>query len=315
MHIAVSTDTTYLRHTAVMLTSLLENNKGIQAEIHLIGVDLDSIELERFRNTIALYHQTLHYYPMSASSLEGLPKGTHSYITSATWCRLFLQDILPAYVDKVLYLDGDIIVTGDIKHMYDTPLGDNLIAAVSDEVNGYAEYYQNLGLPQDHTYVNAGVLLINLDAWRRKDIKKSALEYLSSAKTAVLPNADQDIINILCAGSILLLPLRYNLQDALMRRKVPYIRPEVEAQIDREVADGRIFHFSCVKKPWQFRCIHPLRREYYRYLEKTEWKYVHDTIAELDILYMIGYWCAYMLRLTNRYRKSVSAFAKSIDID
>lgn len=315
MHIAVSTDTNYLRHTAVMLASLFENNKGINVDIHLIGVDLDNIELERFRNTIALYHQNLHYYPFASSTLEGLPKGMHTYISPATWCRLFLQDILPSYIDKLLYLDGDIIVTGDIQEMYDTQLGDNLIAAVSDEINGYAEYYQRLSLPQDHTYVNAGVMLINLDAWRGKDIKKCALEYLSSAKTTVLPNADQDIINILCAGRISLLPLRYNLQDALLRRKVPFIRHEVEAQIDTEVADGRIFHFSCVKKPWQFRCIHPLRHEYYRYLEHTEWKYVHDSIAELDILYMICYWCAYMLGLTNRYRKSVAAFAKRIDIE
>ena len=315
IHIVVCSDANYLCHTATMLVSLFEHNRQSKVVVHLIGTGIGDIDLLRFRNTLDAYSQQLCFYPFDISNVDSLPKGTHKYITSTTYCRLFIQDILPSYINKVLYLDGDILVMGDIQKMWNTDLTGYLVAATSDEVNGYAEYYARFGFPSDHVYFNAGMLLINLAQWRAEDIKSRAFEFLARTNRPRLDNADQDILNVLCAGKICELPLRYNLQDAILRRSVPNIRKEVEATIDNEIGEGRIFHFSCVKKPWDFRCIHPLKKEYYRFREKTEWRGLVQEVNDKEVIYMIAYWCAYMLGLTNRYRKSVFQFAKRIDID
>lgn len=301
MHIVCCSDSNYLQHTAVMLVSLFENNKDTDITVHLIGPELDKVEYERFSNTIAKYNHTLNYYQFDLHLLEKFP-GTRQYISSTTWCRLFIQDILPADIDKVLYLDGDIIVTDDISELSRIEMGDNLVAAVSDEINGYDEYYTRYGFPKDYIYFNAGMLLINLAAWRRYDVKTKALEYLARTDRPELENADQDLLNIICAGKTIDLPLRYNLQDALCRNKILHIRKEIEEILDDEIKQGKVFHFSCPKKPWSMKCIHPKKPLYYEYLDKTEWKGAGIGINDGEVIYMIFYWIAYALHLTNRYR-------------
>ena len=304
IHIVCCSDTNYLRHTAVMLVSLFENNKESEFTVHLIAPQLDEMEFLRFKTTVENYHQTLRTYNFDITQLAEFPK-TRDYISSTTWCRLFVQDILPSSIEKVLYLDGDIIVSGDIIPLWNTDLNEKLLAAVSDEINGYEEYYSRYGFPKDYVYFNAGVLLINLKEWRAFDVKKKALDFLKKENRVELENSDQDLLNIICVGKTVELPLRYNLQDALCRKKILHIRKNVEKILDHEIKEGKVFHFSCPKKPWRFRCIHPQKELYYRYLEKTEWKGQIEGINDLDVIYMIFYWVAYALGLTNRYRKSI----------
>ncbi|MCF0180320.1 MAG: glycosyltransferase family 8 protein [Bacteroidales bacterium] len=303
IHLVCCSDSNYLQHTAVMLVSLFENNKEREFTVHLIGPELDKNEFARFTNTIENFNQTLCYYKFDQNLLKDFPN-TRQYISNTTWCRIFIQDILPDNVEKVLYLDGDIVVTGDISPLWQTNLNNKLLAAVSDEINGYDEYYSRYGFPKDYVYFNAGVLLINLYEWRKYDVRTKALEYLSKEHPA-LENADQDLLNIICAGKTVELPLRYNLQDALCRKKILHIRKDVEEILDSEIREGKVFHFSCPKKPWTFRCIHPLKSLYYQYLEKTEWKNKIEGINDREVIYMIFYWVAYAFGLTNRYRKSV----------
>lgn len=297
-----------------MLVSLFENNPWADATIHLIGTNIGQEDLKRIKHDIEKYNQTLVYYPFDEDLLEGLPSGTHKYITPTTYCRLFIQDIIPQEVDKVLYLDGDIIVVSDIKDLWATELSENLVGAVSDEVNGYEQYYQRFGFPENHIYFNAGVLLINLKEWRGNNVKQKALDYISQPHPQ-LDNADQDILNVLCCERIKELPLRYNMQDALLRRHVPNIRKEVSSAIENEICNTNILHFSCVKKPWQIRCIHPAKRIYRKYQGKTSWNEEKTKFSIGDLFYMGAYWIAYALGLTNKYRKSISIFTKGIKVD
>lgn len=304
IHIVCCSDSNYLKHTAVMLVSLFENNKESAFTVHLIGPELDEVEYLRFSNTITRYEQKLCYYKFDLAQLANFP-GTRQYISNTTWCRLFIQDILPQEIGKVLYLDGDIVVVGDIRPLWNTDLNGKLVAAVSDEINGYDEYYHRYGFPEDYVYFNAGVLLINLKEWRDSDVKSKALNYLAKSDRPTLENADQDLLNIVCAGKTVNLPLRYNLQDALCRNKILHIRKEVEAILDDEIRQGVIFHFSCPKKPWSLKCIHPRKSLYHQYLDLTEWKGTNIGINDKEVIYMIFYWVAYAFRLTNRYRKSL----------
>jgi len=315
IHIVCCSDANYLRHTATMLVSLFENNKWATVTIHLLGTNICDSELNKFKTDIERFGHTLCYYAFDETTINSLPSGTHSYISKTTYCRLFIQDILPQNIEKVLYLDGDILVVSDIKELWDTDLSNNLVGAVSDEVNGYKQYYQRFGFPKEHIYFNAGVLMINLTEWRKEDVKQKALEFISQPNRPQLDNADQDILNVVCCGKIKELPLRFNLQDALLRRSVPNIREEVVKVIDKEIENACLFHFSCVKKPWQFKSIHPVKSVYKKYQEKTSWKGLQDKISMNDLIYMGAYWVAYALGMTNKYRKSISIFAKSIKVD
>lgn len=309
MNIVCCSDNNYLKHTLVMLVSLIENNPGESIDIHLIGTELSEAGKQKAYDTINSYHQTIHFYEFNIHELDDMPRGNHDYISKATWCRLFIQDILPASIEKVLYLDSDIVIVGNLQDLWNTYIEGKYLAAASDEVNRCPEYYGRFGFPMDYNYFNAGVLLINLKEWRKADVKSQMLNFISNPHP-ILDNADQDVLNVICHSNIVELKLRYNLQDAIVRRKVVHIRPIVEQTIDTEISNARIIHFSCYKKPWTNRCIHPMRKAYSYYLSKTAWKDEKTKLTIKDALYMSAYWCAYWLGLTDKYRKSVSELAK-----
>lgn len=95
---------------------------------------------------------------------------TRDYYTNTTYFRLFLPELYPQY-DKILYLDSDITIVGDISELYNTDMGTNLVAAAPDDIIQYNKVFQDyaelvVGVESYTKYFNAGVLinefLINL---------------------------------------------------------------------------------------------------------------------------------------------------------
>lgn len=234
-----STDDNYIPYLDVAISSLIKNasreyryrlvilNTGLKEEnIALVkknecpGFEIDFVDIsedvksikERFKN---VYHFSI-----------------------VTYYRLFIASLFPEY-DKVVYLDCDLVVRGDISELYNTDLSDNILAACPEAfVQNTPEFrlYAKLALGVDpDTYVNAGVLVMNLHEFRKNKIEKKFVKLLTKYDFDLL-DPDQAYLNYLCRGKILVLPNGWN--------KEPFDIP----------CEGKknIVHYALYKKPWQY---------------------------------------------------------------
>ncbi|MGN0033082.1 MAG: glycosyltransferase family 8 protein [Candidatus Limimorpha sp.] len=159
------------------------------------------------------------------------------YFTLTIYFRLFIPTMFPEY-DKVIYLDSDVVIPGDISRLYDMPLGDNLIAACPDwSIQDIAplRYYieEGFGFPPE-TYVNSGVLLMNTRLLRECHLETRFLDMLNTYHVDCIA-PDQDYLNALCHGRIL------------------YLGHEWDAMPDKkgELPNPQIIHYNLFEKPWQ----------------------------------------------------------------
>ena len=127
-----------------------------------------------------------------------------------TYYRLLAFELLPA-VDKVLYLDADILVTGPLAKLYNKDISKVCVAAVPDQglVQNDKRHKLQLGLKASDEYVNAGVLLMNLRRMRKIITGKAIFDFIEE-KSHCLKYQDQDIINVLFRDELLLLEKKYN---------------------------------------------------------------------------------------------------------
>lgn len=196
----------------------------------------------------------------------------HTHVTKATYYRLFLQKFLDEDIDRLLYLDGDIVVTGSLRPLWETKLNGYAIGAVTDMSESLQEYTR-LGYPREKGYFNAGVLLINLVYWRDHDVQNSFLDLILNHPDQIKLH-DQDVLNICFCDSKLRLPLKYNVQNGFFFKR-EYLELDAEKykeQINEAVSDSVIIHYTCQIKPWYKESKHPLAKEFWKYLNMTEWK-------------------------------------------
>ena len=138
-------------------------------------------------------------------------------------------------------------------------------------MNDSIRLYNRLRYPMSDGYVNAGVLLINLNKWRECHVFERAKE-LAKAMPMALKNHDQDIINILFHDSKLLLPFRYNLLEYyLYVEEWLYLDRKYYHEIIEACKNPVIVHFCMPQKPWHYECINPYKELYYQYRKMTPW--------------------------------------------
>ena len=183
----------------------------------------------------------------------------HSYevrgISTGTYLRLMLHRLLPD-VDKILYIDVDVLIRGSLLPVWQTDLTGNVLAGVKGAVNLAEKWewnsdriYWKMLEGQKGRYVNAGVTLLNLSEIRKRGLEA---EWNELAKEK-LYYQDQDILNITCRDAILYLPPRYN-RLAYMEEE-DYNRFVEEkifsaAECEEALQNPIIIHYAG-DKPWQ----------------------------------------------------------------
>lgn len=270
LHLAVNIDHRYVRYCAVTLVSAFKNNADEQFTVHIVGRGITEDDRRALAEVAQPYNAVLRYYEPDAHLLDGFTiRATHSRITEATYYRCFLSELLPEDVDRVLYIDCDLLVLRPLRPFYDTELGDCLAAAVVDTGCEDRSRYERLDYPAEDSYFNAGVLLIDLAAWRREDMGKACAEYYRSHYESIVFN-DQDILNGLLHDRKLFVGLQWNVQDGFFRRR-DTLPAKWEAQRSEALHAPAILHFTN-RKPWTYDSQHPLRRLYFEYLDLTPWR-------------------------------------------
>ena len=275
--VAYSSDNNYAKFLYISLYSLLEKNKGF-GEIHVAVMDSGIEPGNRARLEVLCrgYKRDIAFYPLTdVKERLRLSEESVRKISVASYSRLFLAGLVPH--ERVLYLDCDTIVNDSLLELWNFGLDEYLIAGVEDTVD--AHFKQVIGLPPQARYVNAGLLLLNLKAWRQEGLEERFIAFIRRFEGSV-PHHDQGTLNGVCHPRVGILPLRYNVTSNVYSFPVRTIRRMYglaayypQQELDVALANPAIVHFTSglLGRPWEEGCRHPDVRLFLDAKAKSPW--------------------------------------------
>jgi lipopolysaccharide biosynthesis glycosyltransferase len=197
-----------------------------------------------------------------------LPLNPRAHYTLDNWTRLWVEQFFPEDVDRVLYLDGDIVVVGSVDPLWRIDLDGALLGAV--DIPGSQRGVTNLGMRLEDGYFNSGVLLIDLRQWRETRALDTVLGYIETYPERMMHDVDQEALNACFYNCTKRLDYKWNATWPFFRE--PVALPLTRAEIETVRREARIIHFNGSLKPWSYFCDHPRTGEYEKYLRMTEWR-------------------------------------------
>lgn len=260
-------DDGYAPFLSVALGSAVKNSsKENNYKAIILHEDLSKENIEKLQS-LATDNFTVEFVQMK----EGLESITDrmsnrlrcDYFTLTIYFRLFIPAMFPQF-DKGIYIDSDVVVNGDLAELFETELGDNYIGACADksvvDVPPLARYMEEAVGVDRHSYINSGVLLMNLKKLRQVELDSHFLSLLNTYHfDCIAP--DQDYLNAMCSGKILYLSDAW---DAMPAEDKP------------EIEDVKIIHYNLFSKPWCYDNIQ-YGDVFWDYAQDSE--YLEDIIA------------------------------------
>jgi len=234
-----STDDNYLPYLDVAIKSLIANaSKEYKYRIIVLNTGLNEDGVRKvMQNEIEGFKIDFTDISKEVENIKSRFKNVYHF-SVVTYYRLFIASLFPAY-DKVMYLDCDLVMLGDVSKLYNVELGDNILGAGpeqfvqnTEEFRLYAE--KAVGVDPDG-YVNAGVLVMNLKAFRKCKIEEKFVKLITDYEFDLL-DPDQAYLNYLCYGKIHVLPNGWN------KEPMPLLCE----------GEKNIVHYALYKKPWQY---------------------------------------------------------------
>ena len=230
-------DDNYVPFLAVTLTSIRETcDHDRHYAVRILQTGIREESKQRLTAQFTAPNFSLEFVdvsPMLAEISDQLH--TRDYYSKSTYYRLFIPELFPQ-LDKALYLDCDIVLTGDVSQLYDTPLEDHLVAAVPDgavaAIAPFREYVSKRLRVDPANYFNAGVLLMNLEQMRRCDFTGVFLRLLGAVTFRVAQ--DQDYLNVICRNRVYYLSPVWNTMPSGILVEQP-----------------QLIHYNLDSKPWQ----------------------------------------------------------------
>ncbi len=198
------------------------------------------------------------------------------HISRSTFSRLVLDSKLPRELDRILYLDCDLIVFQDLGLLFDLDMGGNTVLATRDQwiqtLSHRGHIPQSLleGVEKTAPYFNAGVLLIDVERWRAQGVGASALDLLERHGKD-LEYMDQDALNLVLSGRWGELAPRWNQQAGIFQGLRSELFPAREPLFQALRRSPHIVHYTTGEKPWLPGCRHPLRHAFFQVLDRTAW--------------------------------------------
>lgn len=246
INILVTLDENYIPQLNVMLCSLIHSNPANEFDVYLMH---NSIRKKTLARTKKILGGRGRLIPIDASTINTDNAPTTSRYPKEIYYRIFAAQYLPGDMERILYLDPDIIVNGDINEMYNTPMRDCFFAAAS-HVSGLLKKVNDFRLNsgESNPYINSGVLLMNLKQLRAEQQYDEVFEFIEQhKKTLILP--DQDIISGLYGNKIISLdPDYYNMTERLY---IQHLFDSENFSLDWVRSNSVIIHYCGRNKPWK----------------------------------------------------------------
>lgn len=246
INIVFITDKNYVFPTKVAVKSIIANkNKETKYNINIIGVELDENDIFLFRNLetdnvkINIIQKDNDYSDIGFE---------HQHVSKAALFKFQIPNIFSS-LDKILYLDGDMIIEKDLTELYSIDLKDNYAAVVKDYAGQNIEKHNKKINHKD--YFNSGMMLLNLDLMRKNDMSNKLLEIKKNEKFGHF--MDQDALNVGFEERVIYLSPTYNLMLANLKYDVNDIvnfYNITEEEFKNIKLNPTIIHLTNKLKPW-----------------------------------------------------------------
>jgi len=256
VHIAYCFDESYAEHAGTSVYSLLKNAaRRDLLNIHLVSSALTEATQEKFRRLGAQFDIRFRHYDVAAISDSLSKLQNYQYVSNIGWTRLFLPLLLEDSIERVIYIDSDTVVLHDLSDLFHTELDQCPVGGVIDF--SAQELQKRLGVG---TYINSGVLLMDLSEWRKRNLTAELLDFaLSNLKKFYF--GDQCAINLYFEKNKKLLDSRWNTFCASGYSMTP-----------GEISQAKILHFITGVKPWHSWFDHELEPLYWKFRQETPFK-------------------------------------------
>lgn len=279
MNILFSSDDNYARHLGVAIHSLLSHNTKIHKVcIYVIDNNISSENITKLNQLVASFENAEMILIPFMKWADSLHLNLLWPISLSSYARLFVGEMMPIDVERVLYLDCDMLVRADISDLWNTDLGDNPVGAVQDQVSETAK--KRIALDLSDQYFNAGLLLIDLKKWRNEGLGDKCIQFIEAHDGQVMHH-DQGVLNGVLKNQWFRLPLKYNVMTIhymmSQNRIKRYFREKSSFYSMDEISEAThnpiILHFtpSFTSHPWEIDCKHPMRNLYIETQHETPW--------------------------------------------
>lgn len=232
INIALGMTEDWFKYAQVTIASVLLNATDRDEYFFYIMSNKFSEEGKaNFRRLSGIFEAQFEFILIDDSYFEG---AIHDHLGVSSSYRLRLPSVVNE--SKMLYLDSDVIVMKNIADLYKIDVSDYYLAAAEDKFGWIMR--KRVGLDEGEAFFNGGVQLINLDSYRKNDLENIMMKKLRESSFY----SDQDVVNDVCRGKILRLPLRFNIMP------LPKAYQTCQEEFHKAIQDPTIIHY--ITKPW-----------------------------------------------------------------
>lgn len=285
--IALAADDFYVPYVAAVLASIKDHaSPKNNYDIFILTKNINADNRRRLQDILsANSNMSLRFVKMGHYEARFSRLFTRGHFTVETWFRLILPELLVDYT-KILYIDSDLIVNADLAELYRTDVKGYLLAACHDAdtaglYNGFEphkkDYMDNvLKIKNPYEYFQAGVILFNLDEFRKTYSTDEMLKFAASYDWQLL---DQDVLNYLAQGRVKNIDMSWNVMfdwNGIRASDIISRAPKrLSDEYSRAHASPKIIHYAGPDKPW-----HQPTSDY----AEVFWKYARMTVFYEEIL-------------------------------
>lgn len=252
INICLSCDDNYAEHAGVVIASTLSNAKNTDDLVfYILDGGISDKHKQEILSLKSIKNCEINFVKINDNCFDNYKNvKSHQYVTLATYYRLKLPTLLP-HVSRIIYLDCDVVVQTSLFDLFNVDLKGSPIAGVHDIKKHLVK--------DNPTYINAGMLVVDLKRVVELNLEQKFLEY-TQKHIDTIKVGDQEIINEVCKGNILILDDEWNVQSSNFTNRSSYTKYP------------KIIHFTAKKKPWHYGSFSIHRDLYFKYLQLTPWK-------------------------------------------
>lgn len=269
MHIAFCCDRNYVMPTGVAMISVCESNAGSKLSFHVVLTEGTPEDVASLKQIAQKYDQKLTIYPLSNQDLMKYSCLGSAHVSVTGFARILLPDLMSQDIHRVIYLDSDIAVVKSLSELWNMEMSNcDPMGAVVDVDGIHPTRRIPLQTPLNIPYCNSGVLIMNLDCWRKEGLTATICQ---AAEEHRFPLLDQDVLHYVLQDRVLMLPVKYNVQLGFFTIQSSLIIDyHYIGEIAEALDDPTVIHYSTISKPWRGNNC-PYHEIWKRFLDMSPW--------------------------------------------
>ena len=301
LNVLFASDDNYVPFLSIAILSLLENNETEFDNINILILDdnISEKNKNKINNIIKDFNCNITFIKtkqLDELDINIMTLERNLNISSlTTYSRLFISNLLPRDIDKILYLDCDSLIVGSLKEIWEENIDNYYCAGVLDCINTTIK--KEFGFSKEDDYINAGVLLINLKKWREENVEVKFIDFMRKNQHRYYQH-DQGVINNVFKDKIKIINPKYNLQihfqtfDYDLSRKFNCMETEYYSKkIVEDAQKHPVFLHFCggeYFRPW-YNPEHPYAELFKKYAKKADCENIIDYSAQLPPKHLMFY--------------------------